>query len=39
MYISNTKIKGEMDHEGSVAKVFQKMSNIIKENDGIRSFE
>ena len=39
MYISNTKIKGEMDREGSVAKVFQKMSNIIEENDGTRSFE
>ena len=39
MFVSNTKIKGEMDHEGSVAKVFQKMSNIIEENDGTRSFE
>ena len=28
-----------MDREGSVAKVFQKMSNIIEENDGTRSFE
>lgn len=28
-----------MDHEGSVAKVFQKMANIIEENDGTRSFE
>ena len=28
-----------MDHEGSVAKVFQKMSSIIEENDGTRSFE
>ena len=39
MYTSNTKIKGEMDHEGSVAKVFQKMANIIETNDGTRSFE
>jgi len=39
MIINNTKIKGEMDHEGSVSKAFQKMSNIIEENDGTRSFE
>ena len=39
MYVKNTKVKGEMDHEGSVAKVFQKMANIIEENDGTRSFE
>ena len=39
MYVKNTKIKGEMDHEGSVAKVFQKMANIIEQNDGTRSFE
>ena len=39
MYVKNTKVKGEMDHEGSVAKVFQKMANIIEQNDGTRSFE
>ena len=39
MYVKNTKIKGEMDHEGSVAKVFQKMADIIEQNDGTRSFE
>ena len=39
MFVNNTKIKGEFDHEGSVAKVFQKMSNIIEENDGTRTFE
>ena len=39
MYFSNTKVKGDFDHEGSVAKVFQKMQNIIEENDGTRSFE
>ena len=39
MYISNTKIKGELDHEGNVAKAFQRMSHIIEQNDGTRSFE
>ena len=39
MFMANTKIKGTDDHEGSVAKVFQKMSNIIEENDGTRTFE
>ena len=28
-----------MDREGSVAKVFQKMNDIIETNDGTRSFE
>ena len=39
MFIHNTKIKGEIDHEGSVVKAFEKMSNIIEQNDGTRSFE
>ena len=39
MFINNTKIKGEMDNEGSVSKAFAKMAHIIEENDGTRSFE
>ena len=39
MYVKNTKLKGTMDKEGSVANVFQKMANIIEQNDGTRSFE
>ena len=39
MFMNNTKIKGDVDHEGSVSKVFEKMASIIEENDGTRSFE
>ena len=39
MYVSNTKVKGEMDHEGSVAGAFERMRHIIETNDGSRSFE
>ena len=39
MYVSNTKVKGEMDHEGSVANTFERMRHIIETNDGSRSFE
>ena len=39
MYIRNSKVKGTDDREGSVAKVFQKMGDIIETNDGTRSFE
>ena len=39
MYFDNTKAKGEMTHEGSVADVFKRMRNIIETNDGTRSFE
>ena len=38
MYVKNSKVKGTFDHDGSVANVFQKMSNIIEENDGTRTF-
>ena len=39
MNYSNSRVKGDWQSEGSIAKAFTAMSNIIEQNDGTRSFE